>query len=120
MLKNILLVGCGGAIGAFLRYSISLIVKSSDFPIATLLINIVGSFVLGAVMASTLQEPVSNSTKLFLATGICGGFTTFSAFAYENVLLLQMGKYDTIFLYIVLSVVLSILAAWLGFRIFQN
>lgn len=120
MLKNILLVGLGGGIGAILRYAASLLIKTGSFPLATLIINITGSLVLGMVMAYTMNEPTPSATRLFLATGICGGFTTFSAFAYENLSLLQSGKYETAFLYILLSVALSLLTTWIGFRIFQS
>jgi CrcB protein len=119
MLKNLLLVGFGGGVGAVMRYAISLLIKSSGFPMATFFINVVGSFILGMVMASTLNEADPAPFKLLLATGLCGGFTTFSAFAYENVSLFQAGKYEVAFLYILLSVVLCIGAAWIGFKIFQ-
>lgn len=119
MIKNVILVGLGGGLGAIMRYLISLLVKTGYFPLGTLLINIVGSLVLGIVMASTINEPGPGPTKLFLATGICGGFTTFSAFAYETLSLLQIGKYESAFLYILLSVAISIAATWIGFRIFQ-
>lgn len=119
MIKYVILVGLGGGLGAIMRYLVSLLMKTGYFPLGTLLINIVGSFVLGIVMASTINEPGPGATKLFFATGICGGFTTFSAFAYENMSLLQMGKYETALLYTLISVVISIIATWIGFRIFQ-
>ena len=118
MVKNILLVGLGGSVGAMLRYLLSIVIKSGDFPLATFIINVVGSLTLGMIMASTIDNPSSGS-RLLLATGLCGGFTTFSAFAYENMALLQSGKYEMALLYIVLSIVLSVAATWLGFVIFQ-
>lgn len=118
MVYNFVLVGLGGGIGAMLRYGVSLIIRTSIFPLSTLLINIVGSFALGMLMAWSIDEPGSTPAKLFFATGVCGGFTTFSAFAYENFSLLQAGKSEIAFLYILLSVALSVIAAWAGFKIF--
>lgn len=111
------MVGLGGAIGSMLRYAVYLFFPVKDFPLATLLVNIIGSFVIGAVFAySTTSETFLNNWKLFLATGVCGGFTTFSAFSAENITLMQNGKYSLALLYIMLSVVTGIAAAWLGFK----
>jgi fluoride exporter len=118
MFKNFLLVGLGGALGSMLRYAAYLFITTKHFPAATLLVNILGSFIIGLVLAlSVKDETFVNSWKLFLATGICGGFTTFSAFSAENVALLQNGKYFMALLYIALSIVLGIGAAWLGFKL---
>lgn len=121
LLKNFLLVGLGGAAGSMLRYSVYLLFPVKDFPLATLLVNIIGSFIIGAVIAySAGSETFLNNWKLFLATGICGGFTTFSAFSAENILLLQSGKYSIALLYIMLSVVTGIAAAWFGYKALSN
>lgn len=117
MLKEFLLVGAGGAIGSMLRYTGNLLHHSKSFPVATFLINITGSFIIGMVMGWCLKNEASSSWKLFLATGICGGFTTFSAFSFENLLLLQNGKVFLSLLYITGSVLLGIAAAWLGYKI---
>lgn len=117
MLKNFLLVAAGGALGSVLRYAVHLLVPAKDFPWPTLLVNIIGSFVMGIVIALSIKdETFFNNWKLFLATGICGGFTTFSAFSAENIGLLQNGKYTLAFFYIGASVVLGIAAAFLGFK----
>lgn len=118
MLKNFLLVGLGGALGSMLRYAMYLLVPVKDFPWPTLLVNIIGSFVIGAVIALSIKDDqFLNNWKLFLATGICGGFTTFSAFSAENIGLLQNGKYTLAATYILLSIVLGIAAAWFGFKL---
>jgi CrcB protein len=118
MFKNFLLVGLGGAIGSMLRYVFYLAITVKQFPAATLIINVIGSFVIGAVLALSLKdEQFANNWKLFLATGVCGGFTTFSAFSAENMILLQNEKYIVALAYIVLSIVLGIAAAWLGFTL---
>ncbi len=116
MLKSFFLVGLGGGIGSMLRYGSSLLINSKLFPYATLAINITGSFIIGVVFAMSIkEEPLSNNWKLFLATGICGGFTTFSAFSLENMGLMQNGKFGMALSYIVLSVVLGIIATFLGY-----
>jgi fluoride exporter len=117
MLKEILLVGAGGAMGSMLRYAGSIWQQGRSFPLATLLINIIGSFIIGLVMGWCLKNESAANWKLFLATGICGGFTTFSAFSFENLLLLQNGKIFLSLLYITGSVVFGIAAAWLGYKI---
>lgn len=116
MFKNFLLVGLGGALGSMLRYAFYLAITVKQFPLATFAVNIIGSFIIGAVLALSLKDDLFlNNWKLFLATGICGGFTTFSAFSLENITLLQNQKYFIALVYIVSSIVLGIAAAWLGF-----
>ncbi len=121
LLKNFLLVGLGGAIGSMLRYGTYLLFPVKDFPLATLLVNITGSFIIGVVIAMGIKdESFLNNWKLFLATGICGGFTTFSAFSAENIALLQHGKITLALVYIVASIAAGITAAWLGFKLINN
>ena len=116
MFKNFLLVGLGGALGSMLRYAFYLAITVKQFPLSTFAVNIIGSFIIGAVLALSLKDDLFlNNWKLFLATGICGGFTTFSAFSLENITLLQNEKYFIALVYIVSSIVLGIAAAWLGF-----
>ena len=117
MLKNILFVALGGSAGAVARYCVYFLMRSTSFPLATFFINIVGSLLLGIVMAYGINDSQHSPAKLILATGFCGGFTTFSAFAFENFRLLQAGKYETAFFYILLSVALSVLATWAGFKL---
>src|SRR5687768_4002295 len=116
MLKNLLLVGLGGGLGSMLRYAAYLLVDAKSYPWATLTINIIGCFIIGIILAISLKdESFSNNWKLFLATGICGGFTTFSAFSAENMAMLQNGKTAIAAIYIAVSVVLGIAASFLGF-----
>lgn len=118
MFNNFLIVGFGGFIGTVLRYAISLIFKPGYFPYATLLVNIIGSFIIGVIISLSMKEPViTQQWKLFIATGICGGFTTFSAFSAENMLLMQEGKYFLSILYIVASILLALSSVFIGFRI---
>ena len=120
MLKNILLVGLGGAAGSMLRYLFSVWFKHASFPIATFLVNIIGSFIIGAVFAVALRsEAFANNWRLFLAAGICGGFTTFSAFSYESFLLFQADLWQMAVLYAVLSLIGCLLAVCLGYKASQ-
>ena len=118
MVKNFFLVGLGGGIGSMLRYGAYLFLANKNFPFATFTVNIIGSFIIGLVLALSIKDEIFlNNWKLFLATGICGGFTTFSALSAENVVLLQNGKYFIALSYIAASIVLGIAAAWLGFKL---
>jgi fluoride exporter len=117
MIRNFLLVGLGGAVGSMLRYGSGLIIPSKNFPLATLLVNVAGSFIIGVVIAYSLRSEIfAANWKLFLATGICGGFTTFSAFSLENLQLLQNGKFAVFALYIVASLLLGLISVWAGFK----
>lgn len=117
MLKNILLVGFGGMIGSMLRYAVSLLIKNpaGNFPLATFSVNILGSFVIGWVFGMSLKTGSINwDWKLFLTTGICGGFTTFSALSIEGVALLQQHRYGIFLTYFISSILLGLAAAWSG------
>jgi CrcB protein len=113
-----LLVGLGGFLGSVLRYMMSLFIRPSGFPFATLLVNLAGSFLIGIIVAVSLRHPqLKPEWRLFLATGFCGGFTTFSAFAIENLELLKTGQYGYCMAYVAGTVVLGIFAAYLGFSL---
>jgi fluoride exporter len=121
MLKNFLLVGLGSSIGGMLRYLISLIFKSKDFPYQTIFVNVVGSFVIGIVFAvAAKQTQSSEQIKLFFATGICGGFTTFSAFSIENMQLIKSGNYFVSLTYIVATIIICLVATFEGYKLFNQ
>lgn len=121
MIKSFLLVGLGGGVGAMLRYLVATIWRTENFPYNTLLINIVGSLLIGIVFAlSEKTDFINDNIKLFLATGICGGFTTFSTFSAENFQLLKSGAYLTAAGYIFASVTMCIVATFIGFKIINN
>ena len=108
-----LVVGIGGFIGAICRYLMGLIPIKVTF-LNTMIINIIGAMVIGLVVALGSKYPLDNRVILFLKTGICGGFTTFSTFSLETVDLISNGKVLTAFIYVVLTVIFCILAVWLG------
>ena len=118
VLKAMLMAGAGGFVGTCLRYLVGVCVKQwcvSTFPLGTFIVNIVGCFVIGIVFALSERAGVLSSNHvLLLATGFCGGFTTFSAFANEAWMLGAKGDMTMSFLYIVASVALGILAVWCG------
>ena len=121
MLKNILLVGLGSSIGGILRYTVTLFIKENNFPFATLIVNIIGSFFIGLIFAISLKNiETQEQIKLFFATGICGGFTTFSAFSLENMQLIKSSNYSMAFLYIALSIMLSLAAVFAGYKLLTN
>lgn len=114
---NCLLVGAGGMIGTICRYLFGLLPfkMQSSLPINTLLINIIGALCVGIIIAF-LEENGSPNPQLllFLKIGICGGFTTFSAFSLEAMQLLQNGKFFVGLLYVALSIVLCLIAVFGG------
>ena len=112
-----MIVGVGGAVGAVLRYLIGLIPmnKSGVFPVNTFLINLAGSFAIGAIAVLALRaDRMDPKLVLFLKTGICGGFTTFSSFALETGDLIGSGNTAAAVIYAVLSMILGVLAVFAG------
>ena len=110
-----LLVGAGGAIGAILRHFVATLTVAT-FPYATMIINITGSLAMGlliGILARTLP-PMQEEIRLFVAVGILGGYTTFSAFSLDAVTLWQRGDFTGAGLYVAISVVVSILALFAG------
>lgn len=120
-MKLVLFVGIGGFLGSTSRYGIyQLFLKLfPSFPTSgTLLVNILGSFLLGLMVHSVAK--MDRSTYLLLSTGFCGGFTTFSTFSVENIKYLTQGNFLGSALYIGLSLVLSLLAAMGGWYFGKN
>lgn len=118
LLRSILLVAMGGALGSVGRFLLSKAVQehaATAFPVATFAVNVVGCFVIGLVYGLSLRgnEPAGD-TKLLLATGFCGGFTTFSTFCNEGFSLLRGDASALAFAYIVLSVVAGFAAVAAG------
>lgn len=117
-MKTIFLVGLGGAIGSILRYvSVWLTSKyfQGTFPLATLLINMLGSLLIGLFIGLLAKYfPENQPLKFLLIVGFCGGFTTFSSFASENYSLFQNGQQLMAYAYIAVSVLLTIAAVGIG------
>ncbi len=122
MIKDLLLVGLGGGIGSMLRFLTSRLsaryISSEWALVGTFIANIVGCFIIGLVAGWLLFNMSKSQTlPLLLVTGFCGGYTTFSAFAFENVQLLQSGHTLFSVLYIILSIGVGLLAVWGGLKL---
>lgn len=111
---NFLLVALGGALGATGRYAVGLLPVKSTFPLLTLIVNILGALLIGLVAGLSVRGGLSPRWTLFWKTGVCGGFTTFSAFSLETLGLFQSGNRLLGGAYILLSVSLCLLGVWLG------
>ncbi len=116
IIRNILLVALGGAGGSVGRYLISKCFEGA-FPWGTLTVNIIGSLFIGFLMGLSSKDALSPELKLLLVTGFCGGFTTFSTFANESLSMMKVGSVLLMSLYVGVSVVLGILAVYLGTKI---
>lgn len=102
-------VGLGGALGAICRYSLSLITIKADFPLMTFITNLLGAFFIGLIAGlASKNKSISPNLILFLKTGFCGGFTTFSTFSLEAWNLIQNQKYGVAGLYAGLSLILCV------------
>ncbi len=123
MIRNIIYVAAGSAAGGVCRYLISRWINAllpAAIPWGTFSVNITGSFLVGVFYGlATKNETISHSMLLLLATGFCGGFTTFSAFTFENLQLIRSGASLMAFSYIAASVVAGLLAVFLGFQIIK-
>lgn len=120
-IKQMLIVGLGGCVGSIARYKLGGFVlhrtEAWDFPFSTLSVNLLGCLVIGVLAALVERHDLfSASARLFLFTGILGGFTTFSAFAYEGSFLLRRSLFNAATLYVTLSVIGGLTAVWIGMK----
>ena len=107
-------VGAGGFVGAVLRYLLSSVFYHESFPLATFIINFIGSFVIGVVIELSSHFSGSPNLVLFFKTGVCGGFTTFSTFSSEVLSLFEKKQYLMGGGYACGSVIVCVLGVWLG------
>jgi fluoride exporter len=121
MLKTIIVVGAGSFMGGVARYLTTKLVQNSvvsTFPFGTMVVNLLGCLLIGLIFGiSERTNLINDEWRLFLTVGFCGGFTTFSAFANENVVLLRDGNFYFFALYTGLSVFLGLIAVFLGHAI---
>lgn len=121
-MKILLLIGTGSFIGGVFRYVLAQFIQTkflSTFPFGTLGINIIGSFAIGLVFALSERTNMTPEMRLFLATGICGGFTTFSAFSNESFGLLRDGQLLYASAYITSSVLFGVFATFFGYSLLK-
>jgi fluoride exporter len=121
MIKQLLIIGVGGGAGSMLRYAVQKLFNpqlSTAFPTGTFLVNIAGCFLIG-ILWSLFSRNMSWSedNRLLLMTGLCGGFTTFSAFTMEGIGLLKENKTTLFLIYVIASVAGGLLATLIGIRI---
>jgi len=112
-------IAVGSAIGGVSRYLLGGVVQrllDTTFPAGTLVINVTGSFLLGAIIRFAVETPwISPELRAGLTIGVCGGYTTFSTFSYETAVMLEDGEWSRAALYVAASVGVSLLAMFLGF-----
>ena len=117
-MKLIIIIGTGSFIGGVFRYLLSLLIQAktvSLFPFHTLIINILGCFFIGIVLGIFDKGEISQELKLFFATGVLGGFTTFSAFSSETLIMFRNGHLTYALIYIFASIILGLLATYLAY-----
>ena len=119
MIKNLLLIGAGGFLGSVARYLLSRLnthVEWLSIPVGTLLVNVLGSLLIGFLIGISEKSPLMTfELRMFLMVGLCGGFTTFSSFTGENLMLMRNGQFLPLFLYTGLSILLGFTAVYLGY-----
>lgn len=114
---SFLLVGAGGAVGSMLRYAVALFAVNKLIPYHTFIVNIIGSLLIGALSGWLLKNSITNDGWKFLATGICGGFTTFSALSLEGFEMLQQQRYIIFIAYFLLTIIAGLGATLIGFNL---
>jgi fluoride exporter len=111
-------VALGSAVGGVARFALAVFVQQRvdpNFPFGTLIVNVSGSFLLGLLFRYALgTDAISLEVRALLTTGFCGGYTTFSTFSYDTMLMLEDGQPARAGTYVVLSVALSLAATWVG------
>jgi fluoride exporter len=119
MFKQLLLIGTGGFIGSVARYLVSRLgshIEWLSIPVGTLVVNVAGSLLIGFLIGISEKSPILTvEWRMFLMVGLCGGFTTFSTFSGENLMLLKNGQVFPMLLYTGLSIILGFTAVYLGY-----
>ena len=122
-MQQFFIVGIGSFLGGGIRYLISVFFNQKinpDFPYATLSVNLLGCLLIGVFYSLFEKSLIGNDWKLFLTTGLCGGFTTFSAFSMESVQLFKQGNLFAMLMYIIISIVLGIALTYAGYLIAKS
>jgi len=122
-MQKLIFVFLGGGLGSVLRYVCSLYFSKSTFvfPVATFIVNMIGSLLIGLILGYLLAvETKQDLWKVFLVTGLCGGFTTFSAFSNESIQLFKTNHTDIAFLYIISSIILGLAFTYLGYFVMNT
>lgn len=118
MTKELIYIFLGGGTGSVLRYCVQVALHERivpySFPWATFAVNILGSFLIGLFYTLSARFNLSTEIRMLLTTGLCGGFTTFSTFSNDGLIMIKQGFYSLFILYTLLSIVLGVIAAFAG------
>jgi CrcB protein len=121
MMKLLLTVALGGGIGSLLRFLLQRTIAQeygSSFPAGTLLVNLIGCLAIGLLWGISEKTNLLNEEwRIFLLTGLCGGFTTFSAYSQESIALLRDGRLNLFFIYTGSTLVVGFILTWLGYSL---
>lgn len=116
-LQSVLLVFLGGGLGSVFRYLMGIWISSEKYVyISTLIVNVIASLFIGIFIQRISLTQSNGWTYFLLITGFCGGLSTFSSFSNENFILLQQGRYLELLTYVILSVLLCLLAVFIGYK----
>jgi CrcB protein len=119
MTKSLLLIGLGGGLGSIARFLVSRLGSRIDWlsmPVGTLTVNVAGSLLIGFLIGISEKSPILTvELRMFLMVGLCGGFTTFSSFTGENLMMVRNGQVLPFLLYTALSLLLGFTAVYLGY-----
>jgi CrcB protein len=119
MTKSLLLIGLGGGLGSIARFLVSRLGSRIDWlsmPVGTLIVNVAGSLLIGFLIGISEKSPILTvELRMFLMVGLCGGFTTFSSFTGENLMMVRNGQVLPFLLYTALSLLLGFTAVYLGY-----
>jgi CrcB protein len=121
-MRTLLIIGTGGFIGSIFRYLVSKSVQekfTTAFPFGTLSVNILGCFLIGVVLSWSERGGLNADWRMFLATGICGGFTTFSAFSNETLALMRDGQWIYAGVYVASSIITGLAATFTGYSLLK-
>lgn len=118
MAKLLFIIFLGGGTGSVLRYCVQMALHERilphSFPWATFTVNIIGSFLIGLFYTLSARFNLSAEVRMLLTTGLCGGFTTFSTFSHDGLMMIKQGFYGMFILYTLLSIILGVIAAFAG------
>jgi fluoride exporter len=117
MIRQILLVGLGGAVGSMLRYIVQRYANIPGLPYGTLLVNLAGCFLIGLFWGLLSKNSITQANAVLVMSGFCGGFTTFSAFTYEGVQMMQDNRWLLLTSYIAASIVGGLFATFAGYKL---